>query len=93
MQLRFRKWDDMVLDIHNQIQAIKYENQDINIAEIMAAESYHKLCAILMMSDHNQLYDLFDYEIKFTPERKRKIRDKSDKIQPFGFGIETYNKI
>lgn len=26
MQLRFRKWDDMVLDLHNHIQAVKYEN-------------------------------------------------------------------
>jgi len=33
----------------------------------MAVQSYHKLCAIFIMNDHDQLYDLFDYELKLTP--------------------------
>lgn len=59
----------------------------------MAMESYHRLCAIFIMSDHDQLNDLFDFELKFTPERKRKIKDASDKIRPFVFGFETYHKV
>jgi hypothetical protein len=59
----------------------------------MAVQSYHKLCAIFIMNNHDQLYELFDYELKLTPERKRKIKDTSDKIRPFGFGFDTYHKL
>lgn len=61
MHFRFRRWDDMVLNINNVIQAYKYEKGENSDTAKLVVWNYHKLCAIYIMNDHEQLYELMDF--------------------------------
>ena len=65
MGIKFRKWEDISLDIDNCLQIIKYQsnstdsnNSTINQSIQAIIRIYNRLCAVGIMNNQDKLYPL-----------------------------------